>query len=179
MGSGDTWRRRGSGTLAFLCKGVAFQRITRLLVVLELGRKNLFGSVEWTLIRASIAAHFEEAAAWTEWVHREATVVQLPHGAEAAVDRGAEQGDTFGSTQASLALGDHMDIARKAYADATEAMRNGGPLGAVDEWFIDDDQAFVKPEYADTWLHAVDNALRSMGAVRGVGDECKSVARLL
>eukprot|EP00973_Karenia_brevis_P052418 7282973-Karenia_brevis.AAC.1 len=51
--------------------------------------------------------------------------------------------------------------------------------GACDEWFIDDGQAFVLPSRADTWLRAVDAALAEIGAVRGVGEECKSVARLL
>ena len=83
------------------------------------------------------------------------------------------------SAQASLTLGDSMDGARQAFAETTAVLRDGGPLGAVDEWFIDDGQAFVKPQLADRWLRAVDNALHSTGAVRGVGDECKSVARLL
>eukprot|EP00973_Karenia_brevis_P022739 3129258-Karenia_brevis.AAC.1 len=51
--------------------------------------------------------------------------------------------------------------------------------GACDEWFIDDGQAFVLPSRADAWLRAVDAALADIGAVRGVGEECKSVARLL
>ena len=35
------------------------------------------------------------------------------------------------------------------------------------------------PHLAEAWLHAVDAALNDMGAARGVGDECKSVARLI
>ena len=149
------------------------------LVAFDLDLKNMFGSIEWPRIRAAVSAHFAEAARWTEWAHREAAVVQLPDGTEVSVDRGAEQGDPFGSTQASLALGDAMDCARVAYTNATAADRGQGLAGAVDEWFIDDGQAFVQPRFADSWLHAVDAALADIGAERGLGDKCKSVARLI
>eukprot|EP00973_Karenia_brevis_P067757 9426531-Karenia_brevis.AAC.1 len=66
-----------------------------------------------------------------------------------------------------------MDAARGDFASATSHARPSGLVGAVDEWYIDDGQAFVKPQLADAWLRAVDTALASMGAARGSGDECK------
>lgn len=49
----------------------------------------------------------------------------------------------------------------------------------MDEWFIDDGQAFVKPHAANAWLQSVDLAIASFGGQRAQGAECKSVARLL
>ena len=149
------------------------------VVAFDLDLQNMFGSIEWPKIRAAIAAHLPEAAAWTDWAHRESAVVQLPDGTEYRVNRGAEQGDPFGSAGASLTLGDAMDVARPAFEEATAAERVSGQTGAVDEWFIDDGQAFVQPALADAWLRAVDGALAQSGAAPGVGDSCKSVARLV
>ena len=73
---------------------LASQGVIEPLVCFDLDLKNMFGSIEWPSIRAFVAAHFEDAAAWTEWTHREPAIVQFPHGAEAIVDRGAEHGDT-------------------------------------------------------------------------------------
>ena len=126
------------------------------LVASDLELKNMFGSIEWSRIRAAVNAHLPEAAAWTQWAHHEPAIVQLPDGHIHKVDRGAEQGDTFGSTQASLALGDSMDEARNSFTVSTEDRRGDTGIGAVDEWFIDDGQAFVRPELADPWLRAVD-----------------------
>eukprot|EP00973_Karenia_brevis_P045845 6349660-Karenia_brevis.AAC.1 len=76
------------------------------LVALDLDLCNMFGSIEWPSIRASIAAHFPAASAWTDWTHAQPSVTTLPSGEEAAFDRGAGQGDTFGTAQACLSLGD-------------------------------------------------------------------------
>ena len=43
----------------------------------------------------------------------------MPHGGEALVARGAEQGDTFGSTQASLPLGDAIAYNSRGGQDIT------------------------------------------------------------
>eukprot|EP00973_Karenia_brevis_P030748 4240587-Karenia_brevis.AAC.1 len=102
----------------------------------------MFGSIEWPRIRHAVARHFGEAGPWTEWAHGAPSVVQLPDGTEMAVNRGAEQGDPLGSTNASLALGEGMDAARKSFADATAESRGDALVGAVDEWYIDDGQAF-------------------------------------
>eukprot|EP00973_Karenia_brevis_P064223 8924884-Karenia_brevis.AAC.1 len=130
----------------------------------------MFGSIEWPCIREAVAAHFKQAKLWTEWAQREPSIVQLPDGSEVVVDRGAEQGDPFGSTNASLALGEGIAAARKAYTEATVHRRSTSLPQAVDEWYIDDGQAFVRPELADVWLRAVDEALAAIGAVRGRGD---------
>ena len=61
------------------------------LVAFDLDLQNMFGSIEWPQIRAAISSHFSDARLWTEWAHREPSVVVLPHGAEIVVDRGAEQ----------------------------------------------------------------------------------------
>ena len=103
------------------------------LVAFDLDLQNMFGSIEWPKIRAAIAAHLPEAAAWTDWAHRESAVVQLPDGTEYRVNRGAEQGDPFGSAEASLTLGDAMDVARPVFAEATSVQRASGGVGAVDE----------------------------------------------
>ncbi len=53
------------------------------------------------------------------------------------------------------------------------------PAGAVDEWFMDDGQAFVQPRLATRWLQSVDRAIAAFGGARARGEDCKSVARLL
>ena len=88
---------------------------------------------------------------------------------------GAEQGDVLGSIQSALTLGE----ARKqhfASSNDTDVY-----LGACDEWYIDDGQAFVKPHLFDTWLRSVDAAFLTFGATRGEpnSDDIKSTCRLV
>jgi hypothetical protein len=149
------------------------------LVAFDLDLQNMFGSVEWPCIREAMNGHFQAAAAWTEWAHQQPAVIQLPSGEEVAQDRGAEQGDPFGSAQASLALGDKVKVARTQFSAAQAGQQHGHGTGACDEWFIDDGQTFVRPHLADLWLRTLDRALAFMGATRSVGEHCKSVARLL
>eukprot|EP00973_Karenia_brevis_P032559 4491593-Karenia_brevis.AAC.1 len=100
----------------------------------------MFGSIEWSQIRAAIAAHFPEASPCISWMHRQPAVVQLPDGSELTVDRGAEQGDPFGSTLASLALGDGLDVARSAFLSSCAAARDGHETGHVDQGIDTRDQ---------------------------------------
>eukprot|EP00973_Karenia_brevis_P084403 11713623-Karenia_brevis.AAC.1 len=141
----------------------------------------MYGSIEWPCIRAAIHQHFACAEEWTVWAHGEASVVQLPGGEALSVDRGAEQGDPFAPLQASLALGEQVLAAREALRqDTVEDTFQHRGVGAVDEWFIDDGQAFVRPSLADRWLRTFDRLLQQMGASRTCeGPECKSLARLL
>ena len=141
----------------------------------------MFCSIEWPEIRASVQRHFEEARPWIEWSHQEPEVVELPSGAEYEVNRGAGQGDVYGPTNSSLALGERVLEHRQRFAIAQQGQQGQVALGAgaVDEWFIDDGQAFVKPELADAWLQSVDAAIAALGGQRKRGSECKSHARLL
>ena len=59
-------------------------------------------------------------------------------------DIGAGQGDVYGPTKASLASGEAVANARAHLA----VEMNRRTIGACDEWFIDDGQAFVKPGVA-------------------------------
>eukprot|EP00973_Karenia_brevis_P071372 9914170-Karenia_brevis.AAC.1 len=52
------------------------------VVAFDLDLQNMFGSIEWPQIRASVARHFPEAQRWTEWAQQEPAVVQLPAGGE-------------------------------------------------------------------------------------------------
>ncbi len=102
------------------------------LVAIDVDLVNTFGSAEWPQIREAIDEHFPEASAWTEWHHEQCSTTMLPSGVEHATDRGAEQGDAFGTSQAGLTLG-------RARAQHWSSSRSGGPAeGACDEWFIDD-----------------------------------------
>ena len=151
------------------------------LVAFDIDLTNMFGSLEWPRIRESIQRHFEEAAAWTNWQHKQTAEVQLPGGGVVKVNRGAEQGDPQGPVQSTLTLGDAVLDARRKIQDNLRPAsgETASRIGASDEWFIDDGQAFVKPSLADLWLRTLDEALVGIGACRSVGSECKSVARLV
>ena len=148
---------------------------TEPLVAFDLDLANMFGTIEWSEIREAVAADFPEALSWLQWQHSCVDEVDLPSGGTALTDRGAGQGDVFGSTHSSLTLGRHMVQHRERFCEA----RPQQPSGATDEWFIDDGQAFVKPALAETWLQSVDQAIAAFGGHRETGAECKSVARLL
>ena len=145
------------------------------LVAFDLDLSNMFGTIEWAEIREAAAADFPESSNWLEWQHSTVDEVELPSGSVAYTDRGAGQGDVYGSTHSSLALGRRMLQHRERFSQT----RPNQPTGAADEWFIDDGQAFVKPELAESWLQSVDRAIQAFGGRREAGAECKSVARLL
>lgn len=84
--------------------------------------------------------------------------VELPGGGTVFSNRGAGQGDVYGSSTSSLTLGGHVAEHRRTFA----ASRPQQPMGAVDEWFTDDGQAFMKPELANVWLQSVDRAISTL-----------------
>ena len=139
------------------------------MIAADLDLVNMFGNVEWPAIREAIQAHFSEASPWTCWQQEQPSVTTLPSGTEVATNRGAEQGDVFGSVQSAFALGK----ARAEHFALTP--------GACDEWYIDDGQVFCQPHLFDQWLQALDQALGTFGATRGtiVDNNVKSSCRLL
>ena len=40
------------------------------------------------------------------------------------------------------------------------------PKGSVDAWYVDDGQAVVRPELAETWLRSLDRAIEAIGGHR-------------
>jgi len=147
------------------------------MVAFDLDLANMFGSIEWPEIRAAVHRHFPEAAPWVTWCHAEPEVVQLPCGTEHPVTRGAGQGDVYGSALSSLALGDRLTEHRARMQHAHGASSAG--LGSVDQWYVDDGQAFVRLDVAEEWLRSVDAAILAVGGSRSAGADCKSHARLL
>ena len=145
------------------------------LVAMDLDCCNMFGSLEWPSIRAAVEKHFVEISPWTCWAHQQPAESLLPGGGTAAADRGAEQGDPFGTAQSVLTLGE----ARSQAFTYFEGQARGSRSGVCDQWFVDDGQALVKPELVDTWLRCLDRALAVVGATRGEGEDVKSKARLL
>eukprot|EP00973_Karenia_brevis_P011259 1523686-Karenia_brevis.AAC.1 len=71
------------------------------VVIADVDQINMFGNAEWDSIRQSIDSGLPEIHAWTSWVHRKPTEVVLPSGEVVLMDRGASQGDAFGSYQAA------------------------------------------------------------------------------
>ena len=142
------------------------------VVTADLDLVNFYNSVEWPEIRASIAKHCEALQPMVQWKHLCASKTFLPDGREHEYTRGAEQGDPFGSTEASLPLGD----ARERAVQQEQVI---GLSGACDEWYIDDGQLICKPHVLDPWLRALDFELSRIGATRGTGEHVKSTARLI
>ena len=84
---------------------LATQGAIPALVALDVDLVNMFGSVEWEAMRSAIdATAFPEIATWTAWHQQEASTTLLPSGEIFTTDRGAEQGDGFGTVQACLTL---------------------------------------------------------------------------
>ncbi len=153
---------------------LAIEGVIEPVVAVDVDLVNMFGNAEWPQIRAALQDDLDEILAWTEWHHEEPAVTVLPSGMEFRSDCGAEQGDPFGSVQAGRCLG----AARPRWA----SQDNGAAVvGACDEWFIDDGQAFVRPDLVDPWLRALDRAIRTFGGTRGTLEEenAKSSCRLL
>ena len=67
------------------------------VMVADLDLVNMFGNVEWPSIRKALQRYFPEACAWTDWQHQEDSVTQAPAGLSWGTNRGAEQGDVFGT----------------------------------------------------------------------------------
>eukprot|EP00969_Alexandrium_andersonii_P144667 6397320-Alexandrium_andersonii.AAC.1 len=106
------------------------------VVALDVDLVNMFGSVEWDAMRSSIdPAEFPEIAAWTSWHQQEPSVTLLPSGETFTTDRGAEQGDGFGTVQAALTL-----AAARAPPAGPPIAGDAAALGACEQWFVDDGQ---------------------------------------
>ena len=86
-------------------RGLALKGKIGPIVEFDLDLENMFCRIEWSEIRAAARKHFEEAVKCIESEHAEPGEVVLPSGDSHMVDRGAGQGDVFGSTSSSLALG--------------------------------------------------------------------------
>ena len=97
----------------------------------------------------------------------------LPSGEVVQMNRGAGQGDAFGSYQA----GATQARSRAGWANESSGVRI---KGACDEWYIDDGQLVIRPMLLDGWLRAFDMAISSYGATRGTIAEgnAKSSCRL-
>ena len=156
---------------------LAMEGVIAPFVAFDIDLVNMYGSIEWPCIRQSTTRHFQEAEGWTRWSHEQPFVTVLPCGSEATSDRGAQQGDTFGSVQAALPLGDAREAAEMEY---NQTLPPGSASGVCDEWYMDDGQALVAPSKADLWLKCLDKALGEIGATRVSSDgDIKSVARLV
>ena len=79
----------------------------------------------------------------------------------------------YGPAKASRVAGEAIANGR----DRLTSELNSPTIGACEEWFIDDSQAFVKPQVATQWLLAMDAAVEA--GKREIGNESKSVVRLL
>lgn len=142
------------------------------VVAFDLDLANMLCNVDWDEIRAAVGKNFEEARAWIEWCHREPEVVVLPSGTEHAVNLGAGQGDVYGFTSCALSLGERIEGHRLRFRN-TQGRGESDATGAVEEWFVDDGQGFVRLELADMWLQSVDKAITDLGGHRAEGAMCK------
>ena len=87
------------------------------------------------------------------------------------IDRGAEQGDPLGSVYCALVIADVLEIVR-------DRLREKG-IQVFDVWYMDDGQIFCDPEHVGEVLRTLDELSLEVGAVRGRGDNAKSVVRIL
>ena len=130
------------------------------IVVADVDQVNMFGNAEWDSIRSSIDCAFSEVLRWTEWSHEKPGEVVLPSGEHVCMNRGAGQGDAFGSYQAASTQAQ----SRSGWAREPSGVRI---KGACDEWYIDDGQLVIRPMLLDQWLRAFDLAISAYGATLG------------
>ena len=67
--------------------------LDEVLAILDVDFKNMFPSLEWDSIRASIAEFLPKLFSWCNWCHKAPSLIRLPSGAVVFCDRGAEQRD--------------------------------------------------------------------------------------
>ena len=105
------------------------------LVAADIDLANMFGNCEWPAIRDAINSEFSEIKAWTDWHHTAPAITVLPSGTELENNRGAEQGDGFGSLQACSVLAHHRSdwSTTGQPQDAATAIPP-----ACDQWYVDD-----------------------------------------
>ena len=100
------------------------------IVVADVDQVNMFGNAEWDSIRSSIDCSFREILRWTEWSHEKPGEVVLPSGEHVCMNRGAGQGDAFGSYQArphkhkaeAAGLGNHLVCGSKEHVTSDTLM---------------------------------------------------------
>jgi len=151
------------------------------VVAMDVDMVNMFGSVEWDSMRASIDPdQHPEIASWIAWHQKQAAVTVLPSREEFECDRGAEQGDGFGTLQAGLVLADARQPFIQDDTSSSSSSARPRPL-ACEQWYIDDGQAFLRPCDVDPWLRALDASMATFGGTRGTISEgtAKSSCRLL
>jgi hypothetical protein len=140
------------------------------VVIADIDMKNFFNTVEWEAIRSSIQEHLPEASPSVCWEQEEPGTTILANGDEFRFNRGAEQGESLGSTKAALPLGD-------AIARISDQWEGTPPV--CDNWFIDDGALVCAPHAFDTWLQAFDCEIAKIGVSRGSGSDVKSSAKLV
>jgi hypothetical protein len=75
-------------------------------------------------------------AQWTRWQQEQPSVTVLPSGEEFASDRGAEQGDTFGTAQSCLTLAAERVPAISAQTQPQLPVADGvSHVPCCEEWF--------------------------------------------
>lgn len=78
------------------------------LVASDLDLANMFGTIEWPDVRDAVREDFAESMGWINFQHRSPETVQQQNGDEHDCNRGAGQGNVFGSATSSLVQGHFM-----------------------------------------------------------------------
>ena len=86
-----------------------------------------------------------------------------------------------------VTLSEHLNqasrLAQLALAQSRQTLHLlSDPVSSFcEEWFIDDGQAFAKPEDVETWMRQLDESISKVGGLRGslADGAAKSSARLL
>jgi hypothetical protein len=130
------------------------------LVVTDTDLENCFCTLEWDKMREDLQLQLPNALPWVSWQQAEPVAVVLPCGEDTVADRGAEQGEPFGSIETAVMVGSasqeaHQDLERQA----PPQVGTSTPSGFVDHWYVDDGQFFTKPSLADAALRHMDMSL--------------------
>ena len=116
-------------------------------MVADLHLVNMFGNIEWPSTRKDPQRHFPVACAWTDWQHQQDSFTQLSSGTSWGTNRGAGQGDVFGTISSALVLRTARAEGLAEFASSPKQAK-----GVCDEWYVDDGPGLVRPDLFDSWL---------------------------
>ncbi|CAK0854119.1 unnamed protein product, partial [Prorocentrum cordatum] len=136
----------------------------------RLSLESRIGNAMIEVIQEAIREEVPDLLRWAEWGQAEPAEVFLPNGGSVEVDRGAEQGDPFGSTRCGATLRRRVSEARVALAGAVQVW---------DCWFAGDGQVFCRRAAADRVFAVLGAAAARCGIARATGVDAKTTVKLM
>jgi hypothetical protein len=144
--------------------------------------KNAFPNFEWDAIRGAVSEFVPEIPPSTERCHREAAQVFLPSCGRMWADRGAEQGDPFGSLHYGLALAMISERTKERQRAAGSVVGDWGFLMLEHGTWMPASSSVAPASWMYSLLRAFDAYAAKVGVTRGskaIVSDVASTAKLI